>query len=501
MRSGTRRAIGFSVIVLSVLVLVVAALLVLRQPAAPVRHVILFVGDGMQLEHEIAASRYLHGRDDGLVWHGFPYRSYVATWDVTTYDNYAEARGEAPYKPEGFRPEVGYDPSRGGAQPYPLGDVPAADDYFILPGGRTFATDSASSATALATGHKTDDGNIAWLPGDPEGGSLQTIAERLRAGRGFAIGVVSTVPFSHATPASFSSHNVSRSNYHQIADEILFEVKPDVVIGGGHPDFRSTYMSKASLEKLRSSSEWVVVEREPGREAASRLMAAAKEASASGRKLFGLFGGTEGNFETPVPADAPGAPSVAPATNENPSLADATLAALEVLRQDAEGFFLLVEQGDVDWANHDHDYARMIGAVSDLDKAVRAAVAFVDRDDDDITWENTLLVVTADHANSYMRLDPEIPLGRGDLPAQEGRGKGVSYPGGEVRYGVRGHTNELVTLQARGSRSDVFAEREGSWYPCTRILDNTQIFGALAAAAGLEIQPFLKPVVPNAACR
>lgn len=500
MRSGTlRRALGFSFIALSMLA--VAALLVFRQPAAPLRHVILFVGDGMQLEHEVAASRYLHGRDDGLEWQAFPYQSYVATWDVSTYDNYAEARGQSAYKPEGFRPEIGYDSSLGGSRPSPLANAPSADDYFILPGGRTFATDSASSATALATGHKTDDGNIAWLPGDPEGGSLRTIAERLRADRGFAIGVVSTVPFSHATPASFTSHNVSRSNYHQIADEILFEVKPDVVIGGGHPDFRSNYMSKASLEKLRSSPEWVVVEREPGCEAAGRLMAAAKDASERGRKLFGLFGGTEGNFESPVPADTPGAPSVTPATNENPSLAQATLAALELLGRDAEGFFVLVEQGDVDWANHDHDYGRMIGTISDLDSAVRAAVAFVDREGDDITWENTLLVVTADHANAYMRLDPDVRLGRGDLPVQEGRGKGVKYPGGEVWYGVRGHTNELVTLYARGSRTADFAAREGSWYPCTRILDNTQVFGALAAAAGLDVQPFLKPAVTDAACK
>ena len=69
----------------------------------------------------------------------------------------------------------------------------------------------------MSTGYKTDDGNLAWLPGDPAGGSLTTIAERLRADEGFSIGVVSTVPFSHATPAAFVSHNVSRNNYTQIA--------------------------------------------------------------------------------------------------------------------------------------------------------------------------------------------------------------------------------------------------------------------------------------------
>ncbi|RPJ83270.1 MAG: hypothetical protein EHM13_07875, partial [Acidobacteria bacterium] len=328
MKSRTSRTL----VTLIVAVAAVAVVIFLSaRPAPSIKHIILFVGDGMQLEHEVAASRYLYGKDQALAWHSFPYRSYVATWDVTTYNNFAEAREEVPFQEGGFRPEIGYDPAEGGSEPSPLKRSAISDAYFLPPDGRVFATDSASSGTALATGHKTDDGNIAWLPGDPENGRLKTIAERLREERGFAIGVVSTVPFTHATPASFVSHNVHRNNYHAIGEEILSSIRPEVVIGGGHPDYRPTYMSRTSLEAAKGDSSWVVVERQAGTDGGQRLLEAAKKAAAGGKRLFGLFGGPEGNFESPVPVDAPGAPAVNRATVENPLLEQASVAALEVL--------------------------------------------------------------------------------------------------------------------------------------------------------------------------
>lgn len=59
----------------------------------PTRNVILFVGDGTQLAHEIATSRYLYGRDDALSLHALPYQGQVATWNVTTYNKYGAAAG------------------------------------------------------------------------------------------------------------------------------------------------------------------------------------------------------------------------------------------------------------------------------------------------------------------------------------------------------------------------------------------------------------------------
>jgi alkaline phosphatase len=468
-----------------------------RYPVVPIRHLILFIGDGMQMAHEVAASRYLYGVDDGLEFHSFPLQQDVATWDVTTYNYWAKRRGELPYDPNRILPWLGYNPGEGGTRPEAL----RKDNAYQGPRLAYLAaaaTDSAAAATAWSTGFKTDDGNIAWLSGDPADGALTTLAERLRREKGFSIGVVSTVPFSHATPAAHVSHNVDRDNYAAIAAEILRRFQPEVVIGGGHPKWtgKYTYLSEADYAALKADGlgeTYVFAERRQGADAAAALLAAAGTAAKSGKKLLGLFGGADGNFESPLSVDNPGAPEVNPATRENPLLKDCVSAALTVLSRDPEGFFVLFEQGDIDWANHANDFRRLIGTMWDLDEAVRAAVAFIERPGDDITWANTLLIVTADHGNSGMRLVE--PLGVGDLPQQvktvispclSGYCDSYAYPEGNLTYASGSHTNELVRLYAVGSGLSLFGPYQGAWYPGTRIIDNTHIFHVMAAAAGLS---------------
>jgi len=469
------------------------------------KHIILFIGDGMQLEHEIAASRYLFGRDTELSFQKLMYKGYVATWDVTTYNRYALASGLPPYSPTGFSPTVGYDVLKGDLKPYPAQARGIDDAYFLTklplsptdPSPKYPATDSASAASAWATGVKTDDGNIAWTPGDPVGGALKTIAELLREQKGLSIGVVSTVPFTHATPAAHVSHNVSRNNYTQIANEIIRTVQPEVVIGGGYPGQGGTgrfnYLGEADYNFLKSSdpaNPYLFVERESGVDGSDSLLEAAHDAAEQGKKLFGLFGGPGGNFESPVAYDFPGTPLVARATIENPLLKDATLAALKVLGQDPDGFFVMVEQGDIDWANHANDFQRMVGTTWDLHEAVQAAIDFINQPDDGIDWSNTLLIVTSDHSNSFLRLHSDLTAG--DLPAQVGS----TYPDGEVSYRSTEHTNELVMLYAQGAfHVSDFKKNEGRWYPCSRIIDNTQLYHIMAEAAGAPQASSLSPVV------
>lgn len=484
------------------------------------KRVILFIGDGMSAQTEVAASRYLHGTDDGLAWQGIAARAYVATWDVNVYNAQARLAGERPYSPSSFKPVLGYDARADGRAPRAGPGVARR-----FPPGP--ATDSASAATAMATGFKTDSGNIAWLPGDPPEGGLTTVAEELRDRRGASIGVVTTVPFDHATPAAFVSHNASRNSYYTglkgyhglgIADEIILRTRPEVVVGGGHPlldnpgfDPKKGYISEALYRTLQASPEYVFVERRSGRDGGRALADATAEAAASGRKLFGLFGGKGGNFEVPVAEDSPGSPRVVRPTAENPTLAQATVAALELLARDPDGFFLVVEQGDIDWANHDNDFRGAVGAVADLDEAVRAALAFVERPGDAVDWSDTVLVVTADHATGGLLLDPARPLGRGDLPLQQARlaeeeaaprhgpdrgtanGAAIKaaarlspflYPDGEVSYGTIGHTNELVDLYVRGAGARAVMRARGKWYPGL-IMDNTQVNAALRRALGL----------------
>lgn len=465
------------------------------------KHIILFIGDGMQLEHEVAASRYLYGRDDGLIFHNMSHWD-VTTWDVTTYDHFAKDNGWPRFDPHFLNPLIGYDPSRGGSQPYPVQRAGIDDNYFVNP---NYATDSASAATAIATGNKTEDGNISWLPGDPTDGRLPTIAELLRQKKGFAIGIASTVPFNHATPAAFVSHNKSRKNYFEIANEIIRDIKPDVVLGGGHPSWTKKYVPETLLDEVKMGRvpDYVFVEREIGKNGTLALMMAAERAVQNNKKLFGLFGGSEGNIESSEPLRLPDTPLVRQGSEENPLLKDMTIAGLKVLSKNPDGFIFVVEQGDIDWANGDNDYARMVGTVADLDRAVRAAIEYVDIPGDEMNWENTLLIVTADHGTGYMRLTDKEKLGPGILPVQvRGRCPDTlastcwTYPNGEVSYRITEHTNELVRLYAEGCGVKYFHQYEGRWYPNTRIIDNTHIFNVIAEAAGINDRSPL-PTAPS----
>ncbi len=510
-RKGTVR---FGAAALSLLGLILA--FGCRRPASPApiaKHVILFIGDGMSLASETAASRYLYGRDRGLAWHPFPVKAYVATWDVTSYNKNAEAEGFPPYREEAFAPSLGYDAAREGRAPHPLETLFPVANGGLRPRP---SVDSAAAATAMATGRKTASGRISWLPDNGPEGRLRTIFEDYREARNGALGVVSTVPFNHATPAPFVSHSPSRTHYYTgykgkeglgIADEIVRLTRPDVVIGGGHPmldnpglDMDKGYISAALLEALRTGAEYVFVERETGVDGGLALLEGAERAVAEGRKLFGLFGGEGGNFETPVAENRPGSPSVTPATKENPSLLDATLAAMRVLSRNPEGFIVMIEQGDIDWAHHDNDFGTAIGAMSDLEEAVLGAIAFIDMPGDGIDWTNTLFVVTADHATGLLRLASDKRMGLGELPRQvplpdeerkamrKAAGGAyvapIVYPDGEVSYSTSGHSNELVPLSAKGAGARLFIGYKGLWYPGP-IIDNTHINAVIRRALGL----------------
>lgn len=464
------------------------------------RHVILVVGDGMQLAHEVAASRYLYGKDNALAWHKSKMQKhgYVATWDVTAYNKLAKAYGVPVWTPTDANPLVGYNPTLGGIKPYPLANPDTALGYFQQ-GGVWPSTDSASAATAMATGLKTDEGNIAWQSADPADGSITTIAETLRAQKGMAIGVVSTVPFSHATPAAFVSHNKSRNNYGAIAEEIILKTQPDVVIGGGHPSTNSPtnpyqFISATAYAALTSAeSPYVLAQRQSGVDGAASLSEAANTAALEGKKLFGLYGGPGGNFEYLTATDTPGAPHITRGNTENPTLADAVESAFTVLSKDTEGFFLMVEQGDIDWANHANNYANMIGGMADLEYATQKIYDLVNQEGDDVTWENTTVMLTSDHGNSYMRLNDTMKLRKGDLPAQT-CSPACAYSDGSVTYATGGHTNELVTFGLESGVEGInqrYNSLVGVEYPGTQILDNTSIYDLIAYAADWNRVPVI----------
>jgi len=458
----------------------------------------------------------------------YNYKGAASTWDVTTYNRYAFAA----YSSNGFSsrrysdatvnldnlatfdPALGYNPAKGGKLPYRQ-DTTGQTGYFgtkikdSSTGTAKYpATDSASAGTALATGFKTDDGNIAWRSGDPANGRLASIAEMYRNQKKASIGVVSTVPFSHATPAAFVSHNTNRNNYQAIAQEIITVSRPEVVIGGGNPNFNDPagitgpaayqYVDAAEYAALKGSTEYTFIERKAGVDGGTALSGAADAAAAGNKKLFGLFGGAGGSFEYHKPSND-GTSQITRGSIENPTLADAAKAALKVLGKNRNGFFLMVEQGDIDWSNHANDYASMIGGIWDLNEAIKSIEAYVDQSGDDVTWDNTMLIVTSDHGNSYMRLAKDLakgslpkqnPISDGGAPAGYDSSVGYYYDPTEVTYGFAGkgvnsHSNELVTLYGKGAGLSQLSAYQGLWYPGTTIVDNTQIFKAMLGALGL----------------
>ena len=83
----------------------------------------------------------------------------------------------------------------------------------------SFCPDSASTATSIATGHKTESGVINMCPGTRDV-PYETIAEKLHGQKGYKVGVVSTVNIDHATPAAFYAHQKTRKNYYEIGLEL-----------------------------------------------------------------------------------------------------------------------------------------------------------------------------------------------------------------------------------------------------------------------------------------
>ncbi len=479
------------------------------------RNVVLIIPDGMHVNNEIQYSMYQYGVRKGASFHGWPYQCYMTTWDVTTYDKYAWQRVQESatsqsteqYNPAGFDPTIGYDPAIGGTQPREGAPGPE-DDYFIrqLPkwgetvedGAKEPATDSASAATAFATGHKTDDGNVAWLPGDPPGGALLTIAERFRQQIGGAVGSTSTVQFSHATPACFMTHNVNRNNYEEIAGEALTDRLFDVIIGAGHPAYtlngdgspQTRYCPPEFLDTIKANPEYVVVEKQSGSNGGELLRAAATQAASSGSKLCGVFGDAGGNLERIMPLDTPGSPTW-DVPGGDPHADDIAVAALEVLATNPNGFFLMIEQGDLDWCNHANDYAGSVGCMRDTDLCAQTVVDWVNQPGDGITLENTSIIVVPDHTH-YIRQNEW--LGIGDLPQQVGiegdpepyEGS-FRYPDAEPYYHSNNHTNELGNVYIIGGGvAEALANHEGAWYPNTRIIDNTHLYQAMAEWLGVH---------------
>jgi len=339
-------------------------------PCGPApKYLILLLGDGMGAAQEEAGSLFLTGAPGNLPFERLPGRSKMAT---------------------------------------------AAADSPI--------TDSAASATAMATGKKVAKGVLSIrVPGD--GSALPTLLEKAQR-QGKAAGLVTTTFATHATPAAFAAHQGSRHSYPAIFQDYL-KTRPALVLGGGGKE------SAIDPAQVAASGYTVVQDR-------ASLAALSPPFPP---KVWGIFGADH------MPYEMDG-------TGSLPHLSEMVAKAIEILEKDTDGFFLLVEGGRIDHASHKNDMARLVREMAEFSKAVGIILGWA------AARPEALVIVTADHETGG------LTIVRGGKPGETPI----------VAWSTDEHTGAPVNLYAKGPGSELV---RGT-------LDNTDVFrlaGGCAAGA------------------
>ncbi|BDA73890.1 hypothetical protein CAL7716_080560 [Calothrix sp. PCC 7716] len=443
---------------------------------------------------------------------------------------------------------VGYDPVRGGATPW----TPGTDKEYI----KYSYPDSANTATTLYTGVKSYNNAIGV---DIYEQPLETILVSANLA-GKSTGLVTSVPIDHATPGAAAAAVNRRSKYDgeypnidNILQQELRVYQPTVLLGGGHPlsntkdplpegvepprteDF-ITEETYNELSKNPNSNIYDYTFLERGANAATTLAETANNLDPNkGERLLGLYGARGQNGNLPVSSAngdysttgldmfsvfstkgekvdtkrplLPGetdASFIARERNENPTLKELTDAALNVLSKDKDGFWLMVEAGDIDWSAHDNNMDNLIGTMLDFDKTVTSTINWIENNGG---WEENLLIVTADH-DHYLTLNPDFPglvqslggqaLTDLDTPEEVGHYWG-SDP--NVKYGWGNHSNRPVPVYYQGAGADVLTNYIGAGYESygyqvpgnPGLVDQSQIYKTMyAAVTGSADKPALK---------
>jgi alkaline phosphatase len=241
---------------------------------------------------------------------------------------------------------------------------------------KTGYTDSAAAATALATGIKTYNGAISV---DTQKRPLVTITELARKA-GWKTGVITSTTFYDATPAGFSSHNTGRGNATAIAHEILTETRPDVLMGGGNPDYAAPEKAFVNITK----EDWTAITggNTPYTLVQNRTDFQALITKPATGKVLGLYrnaGSLTARYADGKKAD--------PAL---PTLAEMTQASLSTLAN-PNGFFLMVEGAAIDKNAHPNNLDATLGEMIAFDEAVAATLTWIAAHGG---WDENLLLIT-----------------------------------------------------------------------------------------------------------
>jgi alkaline phosphatase len=436
--------------ILILLVIIFTLFLFRSYPRAPrPLNIILMISDGCGNNCFDLASLFQYGRTEAQIYDSFPVRFAVSTYSASS----------TPYDPQ--KAWASFD--------------------FVL----SDPTDSAAAATAMATGVKTND-DVVCL--DPEGTRLTSIIE-LAEVLGKKTGTVTSVPFCHATPASFLTHADSRYEYEDIARQIIRESPADVVMGCGHPyyDRSGRPVEEPNFRYVGDQETWDALLRgDTGADAdlddypdpwTVIQTAEAFRSLVEGPTPSRVFGIAPiyRTLQQEREGDGQADPFDVPLVKTVPKLSEMVLAALNVLDDGPEGFFLMIEGGAIDWAGEDNQTGRIIEEQISFNRTVEAVVEWIETHS---RWEDTLLIVTSDHETGYITGPgsgvemPDGDLSKTWIPlVNKGKGK---VP--EMEWHSDDHTNSLVPLYAKGYGSERFAALADETDPVRGpYLDNTEI--------------------------
>lgn len=312
-------------------------------PERKAKNVILFVGDGMSVAHRTAARILSKGWEQGL---------YGGELAIDDMPNMA---------------------------------------LISTSGTDSIVTDSANSASAYTTGHKSCVNALgiycaknALTLDHPKVETISEVIKRKRSG--MAIGVVTNSEIEDATPASMVAHTRRRSDFNDIV-KMFFDVQPDVIMGGGSPNF----LPKSTPGTKRTDDlDFIAKFKEAGYALATTKTEMNAAVAGGSKKLLGLYNTSniDGAFDLRLAKK--GSISKFP---DQPDVVEQTKAAIEMLKGAQDGFFLMVESARIDKYSHSLDWERAVFDTIMLDNAVKAAKDFAgDRND-------TLIIVVPDHAH------------------------------------------------------------------------------------------------------
>jgi alkaline phosphatase len=290
-------------------------------------------------------------------------------------------------------------------------------------------TDSAAGATAMATGFKTRSGMVGVTPDSLE---LKTILESVQE-IGKSTGVIATSAITHATPACYATHVFSRNNHSEIARQFVHS-GVDIILGGGRQYFIPKNVPGSHRpDNLDLLGEATLL----GFDVVTNKSKLEESRSA---KILGLFA-RDAMTQDP----------------DEPTLAGMARKALEILSKDPDGFFLMVEGSQIDWAGHDNDFPALVQEMAAFDTAVGLGLDFAEKDGE------TLVVVTADHETGGLLIT----------------GGGVDGKNIETEWYYKDHTGQMVPVFAEGPGSHLFSG----------IHDNTEIAILLGKILALKDFP------------